>query len=304
MLRDPKTAELFRRTYSQQLRVGVGPPPAELSVGVLEPGNYALKYDLQVKGDPAGGGSASYSINWQFPNPGGPRVKPRATIVLLHGILVTKEYMIHWAIYLAQMGYRTVVVDLRGHGQSTGNRITYGAVERVDLRQVLDELKRRGLADGPIGVLGVSYGAAVGLDWAAIDPRVGAVVALEAFSDPRRAIIEFSRGYMPGQVKGVTDSQFASAERQASRIADFGWADADVLGAVRQLRVPVLFYHGAKDTWIPPDHSEKLFAAAPKGSRLGVLPDDNHVILSIRLDPIAQEVAAWFDTHLQASPAP
>jgi len=298
MLRDPKMAELFRRTYAADFLVPVGPPPAKLSVAVLEPGDYHLQHSLVLVPNPHGGGRADYKLSWTFLDPSAPKVKPRGTIVLLHGVLVTKEYMVHWAVYLAQQGYRTVLVDLRGHGRSSGNWITFGAVERTDLKQVLDELRRRGLAGGPVGVLGISYGAAVAIDWAAIDPRVGSVVALEPFSDPRRAIIEFSRGYAPDQVKGVTDAQFAAAEARAARLAGFTWADADVLRAAGKLRVPVLFFHGGGDTWLPPSHSRALLAAAPPGSRLRIVAEDNHLTLSARLDPIAAEVSRWFGAHL------
>jgi pimeloyl-ACP methyl ester carboxylesterase len=304
MVRDPKAAELFGRTYAQAWRVRVGPPPAELSVAVIEPGNYELKEDIKLTNNPDGSGRMDYSINWAFLAPDSPKMKARATLVLLHGVLVSKEYMLHWAIYLAQKGYRTVIVDLRGHGASTGKWITYGAVERTDMRQVLDELRRRGLANGSVGVLGVSYGAAVALDWAAIDARVGSVVVLEPFSDARKAIVEFSRGYDAKDVKGITDAQFASAELEASRIAGFKWEDADDMRSIRRLRVPVLIFHGRKDTWIPPAHSDRLMAAAPPGSRLRILPNDNHLTLSTRLDPIAPEVAEWFGDHLGERAAP
>jgi pimeloyl-ACP methyl ester carboxylesterase len=298
---DPKAP--FAKTYSHAFRVHVGPPAAELSVAVLEPGDYNLKYDLELKKAPGGGGTANYKINWSFPAPDAPRLRPKATVFLLHGILVSKEYMIHWALFLAQKGYRTVIVDLRGHGQSTGEWITFGAVERTDMKQVLDELGRRGLADGPVGVLGVSYGAAVGIDWAAIDPRVGSVVALEPFSDPRKAIVEFSRGYAPQQVKGISDAQFAVAEVRAAHIAGFSWDDADVLRSIARLRVPVLLFHGADDTWISPSHSQRLLASAPAGSRLEMEKGDNHLTLSIRLGPMADEADAWFDSHLGQPPA-
>jgi pimeloyl-ACP methyl ester carboxylesterase len=304
IVRDPKTAELFARTYSQAWRVRVGPPEAELAVALVEPGNYALKENFKVTDNPDGSGKLEYSLNWTFPAPDAPKARPKATVVLLHGILVSKEYMVHWALYLGQKGYRTVLVDLRGHGGSTGNWITFGAVERNDMRQVLDELQRRGLADGPVGVLGVSYGAAVAIDWAAIDPRVGSLVLLEPFSDPRKAIVEFSRGYAAKESKGISDAQFASAEARASLMARFSWEDADDLRSIRLLRMPVLIFHGGKDTWVPLAHSERLMAAAPPGSRLRVLPDDNHLTLSTRLDPIAPEVAEWLDSHLGGRPAP
>jgi pimeloyl-ACP methyl ester carboxylesterase len=298
MTKDPKAVESLAKTYAQTWRIRVGPPAAELAVAVVDPGDYQLKHQLDVKPNPAGSGSMNYNIGWQFRSAAAPAIKPKATIVLLHGIMVTKEYMIHWALYLAQQGYRTVLVDLRGHGRSTGEWITFGAIEAKDLKQVMDELQRRGLAAGRVGVLGVSYGAVVGLEWAALDLRVGTVVALEPYSNAQQAIREFSRGFYAQQMKGITDAQFASAEAKAAHLAGFTWADADVLRSIERLHAPVLFYHGEDDTWIPPAHSEKLMAVAPAGSRRVLLPEDNHLTLAVRLDPIAPEVTAWFDAHL------
>ena len=298
MTKDPKLVELLAKTFGQAWRLPVGPPAADLAIAVVEPGDYQLKHQLDVKRNPDGSGSMAYNITWQFRPADAPAIKPKATIVLLHGIMVSKEYMIHWALYLAQQGYRTVLVDLRGHGQSSGAWITFGAIETEDLKQVLNDLQRRGLAGERIGVLGVSYGAVMGLEWAALDPRVGSIVALEPYSNAQQAIMEFSRGFYAQQMKNITDAQFASAEIGAAHLAGFKWADADVLRSVERLHAPVLFYHGKEDTWIPPTHSEKLMAVAPAGSRRVLLPDDNHLTLAVRLDPIASEVTAWFDAHL------
>jgi pimeloyl-ACP methyl ester carboxylesterase len=300
MTRDPKMVEFLTKTFAQTLRIPVGPPAAELAVAVVDPGDYQLKHQLDVKRNPDGSGSMNYKTDWKLRSADAPAMKPKATIVLLHGIMTAKEYMIHWALYLAQQGFRTVLVDLRGHGRSTGEQITYGAIEAKDLKQVMDELQRRGLAGESVGVLGVSYGAAVGLEWAALDPRVGTVVALEPFSNPQQAIIEFSRGFYGKQAKGISDTQFSSAEAKAARLAGFSWEDADVLRSAERLHAQVLFFHGKEDTWIPPIHSEKLMAVAPAGSRLVLLPEDNHLTLAVRLDPIATEVTAWFDAHLAA----
>jgi len=209
--------------------------------------------------------------------------------------------MIHWALDLAQRGYRTVLVDLRGHGRSTGHLITFGAVEAKDLKQVMDDLERRGVVAGSTGVLGISYGAVVALQWAALDPRVATVVALEPYSNPQQAIMEFSRGYFSREMKRIDDATFVAAEAKAAHLAGFAWADADVLHSVQRMRVPILFFHGQRDTWIPPIHSERLLAAAPAGSRRVLLPDDNHLTLAVRLEPLAPEVAAWFDAHLPSA---
>jgi pimeloyl-ACP methyl ester carboxylesterase len=41
---------------------------------------------------------------------------------------------------LAEAGYRAVLVDLRGHGRSTGKYTTFGVQAAKDLSQVIDAL--------------------------------------------------------------------------------------------------------------------------------------------------------------------
>jgi pimeloyl-ACP methyl ester carboxylesterase len=225
----------------------------------------------------------------------------KGTVVLLHGIMMNRDSNLPWAVYFAEKGYRVVLVDLRGHGRSTGDWIGYGAWESADLVKLADELQRRGLLAGKLGVFGISYGAAVGLQWAARDPRVATVVAVAPFSDPQQAIKEFARGFSPKLAAKLSDATFVAAEEKAVAMAGFKWSEANVLDAVKKLRVPVLFFHGRQDTWIPPAHSELLAKVAPSGSRRVVLPTDNHLSIAVRYDKVGPRVLDWWAQHLDAA---
>lgn len=107
---------------------------------------------------------------------------PRGTILVLHGIRDRKTNMLGVGRLLSQNGFRAILIDLRGHGDSSGDRLTCGIVEARDLSQVVDELSRRGLLSGALGVYGPSYGGAVAIQLAALDPRVRAVAAVSTFS--------------------------------------------------------------------------------------------------------------------------
>ncbi len=74
----------------QQFTVCVGPPKAVLSVSVVEP---------------------SCGTNPE---------STKGTILVVHGIFGRSVTMLHTAHRLAEAGYRAVLVDLRGHGRSTG----------------------------------------------------------------------------------------------------------------------------------------------------------------------------------------
>jgi pimeloyl-ACP methyl ester carboxylesterase len=293
--------------YLPSWKVPVGPPTAEIAVAVVEPNDYKLKFEIKEVADPKPGEfrRAQLQFSAEFPSkdaaPPTPAMAAKGTLVLLHGIMMNKEsLLVPWGLYFAEKGYRVVIVDLRGHGRSTGDWIGYGAWEAADLMKVADELQRRGLAGERIGVFGVSYGAALALHWAARDPRVATVVALAPYSDPRRAIGEFAKGVMPKLAGGISTEKFAAAENRAAQIAGFRWADTDVTAAVKEMHVPVLFFHGRYDDWIPPEHTAELMRLAPKGSRRALLPD-NHLTLTLRLKPIGERAIAWFDAQLGAT---
>jgi pimeloyl-ACP methyl ester carboxylesterase len=306
MLRPYRSAQLQKSdaTYAFALRVPVGPPAAELSVAVINPGNYKVAVSVGHGEFRDGVAPAWPQTDWTLPaQPLDPPSPPKGTVILLHGFQDSKEDMIHWALYLAQNGYRAVLVDLRGHGRSTGDWVGYGAFEARDLKQVIDDLERRRLAVGRIGVLGISYGASIGLELAGLDKRVEAVVAIEPFSDPRIAVREFARAVVPGLVKGWTDQDFSIAEDRASRLAGFSWSDADVEKAVAETTASILYIYAVNDHWVSPQNAQRL-AEVTRGIhgletvRFQQTGIEDHVLLSWLLEPMAPSVLRCFDECL------
>ncbi len=289
-------------TYALAWTVPVGPPAAQLAVAVVAPGDYNFIRSIQER--PSGPNKVRmYPVStWTIPQVKPDPLRPaKGTILILHGYQDAKEEMMHWALFLAQGGYRAVLVDLRGHGRSSGPWIGYGAFEVSDLRQVIDDLTRRGLASGPIGVLGVSYGASIGLQLAAADPRVGAVVALEPYADTRQGIEEFAHGVVPSLVKDWTEADFSTALDRAAKQAHFSWQDTDVYAAVAHRAVPTLYFHGQNDPWIPTRESQRLNDHTQGPHAIGYLDfstGNPHVMLSWILDPIDVAALRWFDLAL------
>ncbi len=279
----------------------VGPPEARLAVAVLEPGDYELEYTYNSgpnsEDDSIYEFKASMKLGTgpdraQLPEPVGP-------IFLLHGYGMTKEAISHWAFRLAVAGYRTVLVDLRGHGQSTGRRIAFGAVEADDLRLVFDELERQGQIAGPVGVLGISYGAAMAIQWAVKDDRIGAVVALAPYSSVPDAIRGITTEMMPRLAEFLGPERIDRSIDIAAERLGITWDAVDVAQAAARLSAPVLLIHGSNDTWVPLSNSQRIRASAPAGTQLLVGQGD-HMALSGRLEPIDANVVAWFEEHLLA----
>jgi dipeptidyl aminopeptidase/acylaminoacyl peptidase len=197
---------------------------------------------------------------------------------------------------LADAGYRAVLVDLRGHGESSGRYLTYGAMESGDVSAVLDALVSSGAELGCTGVYGFSYGGAVALQLGANDPRIRAVVAVAPFASLREVVRDYRQKYLPAALRIIPDSWLQGAVDEAGRIAGFDPEDVAPLHAVRRSAAKLLLIHGTGDTQVPLHHSTDLAKAAGSRANMLTLRGASHDLMPI--DPtgyIRQQTLAWFD---------
>ncbi len=246
---------------AQTLRIDVpGPPPASLHVEIYPP----------------------------FPTPTNtpatqlavPQPTTPPTLLLLHGYSHSsrEDVLARWILAARQQGYRVVVPDLRGHGRSTGDYITFGQLEAQDLRHLLTALQRQHHIPDPtrLVVLGGSYGGATAIHLASIDPRVDALVTLGAYADPAVAIDHFARSYA-GPLLWLTPKSWIHKplrHRLASRSAGVIPAQA-----AERITIPWLIIHGTRDTHIPPRDAFALLNAHPREPHLKRTPPPRTLLL-------------------------
>lgn len=283
-------------------RIQVGPPPAALELMVIEPGDYGAKIVSSfTKRHPLLIGWPAYT-RFKFgldflQYPPRPKLETnhiRGTVFLLHGYSGDKKFMLGWGLALAQAGYRTVLVDLRGHGHSTGDHIYFGGIERTDLAQCLDSLRQRRVCEGPVGVLGISYGAVVALQWAAMDSRVQSVVAISPYPDPGTAVEEFLKATAPVLPRWV--GRKAAGILASNLTATL--PDLTTETAVRGTKRPILLVRGDRDKLSSQEFLKRLEAVAPKGSAAIVVPLANHLNTGLCINQLESPVTNWFRMHL------
>lgn len=85
-------------------------------------------------------------------------VAAKGTAILFHGHLNKKGSVIDEADGFRQMGYNTLLVDFRAHGNSGGNTCTIGYDESEDVKLAYDYVKNKG--EKNIVLWGISMGAA------------------------------------------------------------------------------------------------------------------------------------------------
>ncbi|HTN77697.1 MAG TPA: alpha/beta fold hydrolase, partial [Pirellulaceae bacterium] len=205
---------------------------------------------------------------------------------------------------LTKAGFRVVFVDLRGHGASTGNTLTFGPHEARDLSQVIDEVAARGLLVGEFGVFGHSFGATTSIHLAAIDPRVKAVVATAPFADMRDEVPHYVRTVLPGLGHLLSTDSYNAIIDEAGRRGNFDPEEAQAEQAITHVTAPVLLLHGLDDLVVPPDNSVRIRAAAPEITTLELVPHTGHFGIWYDSDGrVAKRATQWFEQHLTVADA-
>jgi pimeloyl-ACP methyl ester carboxylesterase len=113
----------------------------------------------------------------------------RAAVVLAHGYGSNRTQLLPEARVLLRAGYGVLVFDFRAQGESEGDHLSFGDLERRDVRAAIDFIAAQPDVDaGRLGALGFSAGSAPVALVSADDPRVRAVVLESTSTSIRDAL--------------------------------------------------------------------------------------------------------------------
>src|SRR5436853_4116846 len=105
-----------------------------------------------------------------------------SVLIICHGAGEFKENYYELCELLASRGVATLAIDMHGHGQSAGERYYVSMRQWVaDVQAAIDFLLTHPKIDGKrIGAFGLSSGGTAILEAALVEPRLKALVALDA----------------------------------------------------------------------------------------------------------------------------
>ncbi|HEX3797408.1 MAG TPA: alpha/beta fold hydrolase [Verrucomicrobiae bacterium] len=282
----PKFLTSFPREY-----VPVGPPEAKLCYRVVEPADYNLRA-TETNWFEHGHHKFDFTFAADFPAaPNRWTASPRGTVVLLHGYALAQFSMAPWALRLAQDGWRCVLVDLRGHGRSTGGRVYFGLHETHDLSQLLDQLDRDGQLTGPVAAMGESYGAALALRWKNEEPRVKSVVAIAPYAVLSNAVLNLRSDYAPWVPKYFIKAGL----KKLPKVLGVQPGALDPETVMEKSPISALFIAGTDDKIMPLAEVRRLEKLARPDSKLIVVPHATHESIIYFFPDIAQPILAWLD---------
>jgi alpha-beta hydrolase superfamily lysophospholipase len=237
---------------------------------------------------------------------------PAPTLIICHGAGEFKENYFELCEILAARGVATLAIDMHGHGESAGERYYVSMRQWVaDIQAAIDFLLTQPRVDGSrIGAFGLSSGGTAILEAAMIDPRLKALVALDATvrnslplaltaflkvlvffgnvkklitrKDLRLPLAKLSGGFHLASDPEV-DRRLQADPRALAAFMSFpfpGGAQAffvNTLKRVSKIAIPTLVLWGEDDKLDPPESGRMLFAALRCKKQLNIIAGNGHV---------------------------
>lgn len=264
-----------------------------------------------------------------------PRLRPVAgatppTAVFIHGAFIDSlaSYYFSLGPVFAAAGFDTVMYDLRGHGRSERPA---GGYRLEDFAADLDGLLAGLGIEGPVHLIGNSFGGTVALDYAVHRPQRTATVtviesgpATQEWADTMVNALRQATETLPeeealawfvaeyGSVAStrggdpVHDAHIARLGSSAARLISTTTIAADIPASriltedqIRSVRCPVLLVNGSEG--LVTAQSGRLQALLPE-CRIAVIPGQKHSVLVEAADEVCGVVLEWIRQHVRAVP--
>ena len=172
-----------------------------------------------------------------------------------------------------------LLIDLRAHGQSGGNSVTWGVYEKYDLNQWVAWVRER-FPTGEIGVHGNSMGAATALMQAELNEKnrqVAFYIADSAYSDLGKVLdLQMEQHFHLSETL-LLKMLLPYANLAAYFNDRFTFYQASPIRAVRNVTTPILYLHGADDKLVPSYMAQELYDATKGPRQIYIFPEVGHV---------------------------
>lgn len=191
-------------------------------------------------------------------------------VLLVHSIRSNRVEMLSRARFLYNRGYSVLLIDLQAHGETPGNRITFGMREAEDVQSAVAYL-RNAFPSERIGAIAVSLGAAA-IVLAKTPLRLDAVV-LESLHPTIEEAVENRMKLHLGRAGPVLAPLLLW---QLSFRLGTPASELNPIDHIGNLNAPVLLISGSDDQHTRVDEAQRLFAAARQPKELWIVPGGGH----------------------------
>lgn len=199
------------------------------------------------------------------------------SVLICHGFMNNKETMGAYAAMFHQMGYNVLLPDARAHGQSQGKYIGYGWPERYDERKWINRLIKKNGQQSQIVMFGVSMGGATTMMTSGIKlPHQVKAFVEDCGYTSLAAELDYEAGnmyHLPAVIAKPAEASLSIVNRIAN---GFYTTEASSVASLHHNHRPMLFIHGAKDTFVPTEMVYTNYKATRGPKQLWIVPKATH----------------------------
>jgi len=232
------------------------------------------------------------TTDWRWCKPGCSKTTKNETsgkvLVLLHGWGRNKNSLLSYGLAFAQKGYRVIIPDLRGHGDSTGDWVSFGEEEGRDISALMDMLRIE-----RYDLVGFSLGASTGLHLASIDERVNQLVVVAPMHSLAQTIPKFAKR-VPAWLGDLVVSHQESALELVNEISGYVYAKtSDSLSPAKLISKPVLYVYGSIDKMSDYQLNHLLFSQGSKYNELHRVEGLRHTHVLLHQSVLMPIINQW-----------
>ena len=250
----------------------VGPPPDGLPIEAV---SFA-------------GGNGAPVHGWYVDHP-----DSAVAVLLIHGINADRRALVSRARFLHRVGYAVLMIDLQAHGESPGDRITFGHLEAANVSAAVNWLRAR-RPENKIAAIGLSLGGAAAV-LAEPPLPIDALVLEGVFSTLADATANRTRIKV-----GAIAVPFVPLLMLQVRLR-LGF-DPDIrspANLIARTRAPLLMIAGDQDKRTTLANSQTLYRNAPEPKSLWVIEGARHQNFHLFAEgEYERRVLEFFERHL------
>ena len=212
-------------------------------------------------------------------------------VLLSHGYTDNRFGSLKYTKMYLDLGFNVIVYDLRGHGENEPTFCTYSVRERKDLIALIRDCRDR-YQPAVLGIHGESLGAATSIACLEDKPQIDFVVADCGFSDISNVL--------KGGVKSMHLPEGLVPLASVCARLRYGYS-YDMMRPIDSLadnEIPILFIHGAEDSFILPENSERMEKETKGYSELHLIPGAAHAASVLTAPEEYQEIVEAFLAHI------
>jgi pimeloyl-ACP methyl ester carboxylesterase len=210
------------------------------------------------------------------------------TLVLLHGWGRNKNSLLSYGLAFAQHGYRVIIPDLRGHGDSTGDWVSFGAAEGHDITALMDELNIE-----KYDLIGFSLGGSSGLHISSLDKRVNRLVVVAPMHSLAATIPKFAK-QSPAWLGDIVLNYQDSALALVNEMSGYHYTEtSDSISPAKLITKPVLFIYGSIDRMSDYQLNNQLFKLGSKANQLKQLEGLRHTHVLLHQSVLMPVINQW-----------